>query len=281
MRAWWRDCCLRGSRSAAPGPPTSRSLSPALNLLPDSGRLCAAIAITEQESGFRADPTVPNLSRIAWGEIERRAERIGIPMPAVRLALKIDSPNGKSFAERLDAVTTEKELSLIFEDVVGMLPLGQRLFSGLNPIAHRWADGSALPLPDNLRRRVRILTRFAESIRHEVFSRRGGMYFGIAHLLDYPADYERHLYRFADFNAGRYASRNAAFQNAVSIASGIPLDLDGDLIRHDDERIGTTETALRVLDKRLGMGGGDRRALEQSTTTDFAQRALRARIRGS
>jgi hypothetical protein len=91
------------------------------------------------------------------------------------------------------------------------------------------------------------------SIRHEVFTRRGGLYFGIAHLLGYPVSYTQPLYRFADFNAGWYASRNAAFQNAVSRASGIPLALDGDLIRYDSIMPGTTELAVRTLGKQLGM----------------------------
>jgi hypothetical protein len=120
-----------------------------------------------------------------------------------------------------------------------------------------------------------------DSIRHEVFSRRGGLYFGIAHLLGYPATYDKLVYRYADFNAGHYASRNAAFQNAVSIASGIPLDLDGDLVRRgdDDGKPGATELAVRSMARRLDMGSGAiREALEQGDGLAFERSELYRRV---
>jgi len=112
-----------------------------------------------------------------------------------------------------------------------MVPMGRQLFGNLNPvrtggpmqvsIAFAEANARGYPYP------------VKESIRHEVFTRRGGIWFGTRHIFGYPADYPDTLYRFADFNAGWYASRNAAFQAAVSRVSGKPLALDGDLIRYD------------------------------------------------
>ena len=246
----------------------------ALELAPTPQNACAVIAVTEQESGFRADPAVPGLGAIAWREIDRRAESAGVPLLVVHSALALNSPTGKSYRERIDAARTERELSDIFEDFIGMVPLGKRLFADWNPVrtggpmqvgvrfAEQQAAARPYPYPA------------PEGLRREVFTRRGGMYFGIAHLLAYPASYDAPLYRFADFNAGRWASRNAALQNAISVASGIPLALDGDLVRGDGQP-GSTELAARVIAERLELSPSAlRRDLEHGDRDDLEQTAL-------
>ncbi|MFT3804424.1 MAG: DUF1615 domain-containing protein [Burkholderiaceae bacterium] len=244
--------------------------------------LCSAIAIIEQESSFRADPSVPGLPAIAWKEIDSRAEQLGIPRFVVRTALLIKSPDGRSYSDRIDAVKTESQLSDIFEDFIGMVPMGKTFFADRNPvrtggpmqvsIAFAQAHAARKPYPYPI----------DTSIRQEVFTRRGGVYFGIAHLFDYPAGYDRTIYRFADFNAGHYASRNAAFQNAVTIVSGVPLTPDGDLIRYGDAAArgpGATESALRAIAGRLGQTpDAIRRDLEQGKTRDFERSTLYRRV---
>lgn len=253
----------------------------ALEIAPTPANICAVLAVTEQESGFRADPTVPGLARIAREEIDRRAEGIGVPGLAVRVALQLPSPDGRRYSERIEAVSSERELSEIYEDFIGIVPMGGRLFAGLNPVRTGGPMQVGIAFAERHARRRGYPYEIDGSIRHEVFTRRGGMYFGIAHLLDYPAAYDKHLYRFADFNAGRYASRNAAFQHAVSLASGIRLELDGDLVRHEDDdgTPGSTELAVRAIAGRLELSeAAIRRALEHGDAPEFERSTLYRRV---
>ncbi len=168
---------------------------------------------------------------------------------------------------------TEKQLSAIFDDFINMVPMGQKLFGSLNPVhtggpmqvsiafAEKHTDGYPWDIDG--------------TVRQEVFSLRGGLWFGTYHLLNYPANYDKPLYRFADFNAGWYASRNAAFQNAVSRASGVKLALDGDLIAYGSSEAGTTERAVR---KTLDEAGDEQQRHSPTAGEGRQPRRLRKRI---
>lgn len=244
---------------------------------PTTQNICSVLAVAEQESTFQADPTVPGLGKIARQEIDRRAAKLHIPGLLVSGALQVRSSNGKSYSDRLAAVRSEKELSGIFDDFIGMVPLGKTLFDGFNPVHTGGPMQVSIAFAQANARHYPYAVE--GSIRQEVFSRRGGMYFGIAHLLGYPVSYTEPLYRFADFNAGWYASRNAAFQHAVSRASGISLALDGDLIQHDSIMPGSTELAVRTLGKSLGMRNPTiRDQLEQGDSLAFEDSKLYKRV---
>jgi len=250
----------------------------ALGIAPTVDHICAVLAVAEQESSYRADPTVPRLGQIAREEIDRRADRAGIPRMLVQAALQLHSPDSRTYSERIDAARSEKELSDVFEDFIASVPLGQRFLAGYNPVRTGGPMQVSVEFAAKQVQAKPYPYRMTGSLRDEVFSRRGGLYFGIAHLLDYPIRYDQPIYRFADFNAGQYASRNAAFQQAVSIASGLPLEYDGDLVPQD-RSVGRTETAVRTLADRLDMGeGAIRKALELEGSPDLEQSPLYARV---
>jgi hypothetical protein len=251
----------------------------ALDIEPDTSNLCATLAVIGQESGYASDPAVPNLGRIARAEIDRRAAEHDVPQLLVRAALSLKSSDGRSYAERIAAVRTERELSLVYEDLIGKVPMGRRLFAGANPVHTGGPMQVSIAFAEQEARETDYPYPVEGSIRHEVFTRRGGVYFGVAHLLAYPASYDRMIYRFADYNAGLYASRNAAFQNAVAIASGKKLALDGDLISYDSREPGATERAVRSIARALDLGDGEiRDALEKGERGDFEKTALYARV---
>ncbi|HEX4854816.1 DUF1615 domain-containing protein [Arenimonas sp.] len=244
-------------------------------IAPTPENLCAVLAVIEQESGYQADPPVANLPAIARGELERRAAALRIPKFALNAALRLDSTDGRSYGQRLDQVRTERELSELYEDLTGRVPLGRQLLDGRNPVQTGGPMQVSIPFAEA--RAGTYPYAIETSIRREVFTRRGGLYFGIAHLLGYPTPYLRKVHRFADFNAGWYASRNAAFQQALGYATGQSLALDGDLLTPGASmaKPGETERAARRLAGELGMDErAIRRQLEQGNQLGFNDTAL-------
>lgn len=247
-------------------------------LQPTRENVCAVVAVIEQESNFQANPVVPGLPAIAWKEIHARADRSGVPWLLVHAALEVKSPTGLSYAERIDRARTEKDLSDIYEDFIGSVPLGHTLFEDHNPIRTRG------PMQVNVAflKRTEATRIYPYPVKgtlaDELFTRRGSVYFGVAHLLGYSPPYPRYLFRFADYNAGQYASRNAAFQSAVSAASGIPLTPDGALLPHNGD-LGATESAVRALSDRLEVGNDDiHNALQEGTRADFERTSVYKRV---
>jgi hypothetical protein len=244
---------------------------------PTAENLCAVIAVIEQESNFNADPQVPGLGRIARQEIDRRASAVHVPGFLVDAALGITSPNGKTYAQRIASVRSERELSEVFDDLIGMVPLGQQLFGTLNPVHTGGPMQVAIAFAERNARNYPYTRQ--GTLRQEVFSRRGGVYFGTAHLLGYPTRYPKPLYRFADYNAGHYASRNAAFQAALNRLVRARLTLDGDLVNYGATDPGQTEQAVRSLGTRLNMSDSDiHRALSTGDQLGFEDTRVYQRV---
>ena len=253
-----------------------------LDLPPTRENACAVVAVIEQESGFRVDPVVPGLGKLALRTIDTRAAHAGVPLALVHAALDLKSSDGRTYRRRINAATTERQLSDVYEDFIGRVPLGRRLFASWNPIrtrgpmqvnvafAEQFQDIKPYPYHDSRR-----------DLRDELFTRRASIYFGIAHLLDYQAPYDEYLYRFADYNAGQYSSRNAAFQRAVSLVAGKPLTADGALLAHDSaaQGAGSTQRVLLALAGRLRLSEADiHQALEKGRTQSFEQTVLYRRV---
>ena len=256
-----------------------------LDVTPTVENTCAVAAVIEQESGFHVDPVIPGLPAIAWREIDRRSEAAGVPRVLVHTALELTSSTGRSYGDRINAARTERDLSDIYEDFIGAVPMGRSLFAERDPIRTRGPMQVNIAFAEQFAASRPYPYPVKSSIADEVFTRRGSVYFGVAHLLDYTAPYGSpngsYVYRFADFNAGQYASPNAAFQAAVSHATGISITPDGALLPHgsDANSPGSTESALRALGKRLGMeDGAIHKALEQGKTEGFDRTELYRRV---
>ena len=240
------------------------------------------LAVVEQESTYRADPAVPGLGRIAREEIDRRAERAGVPKLLVQAALQLRSPDSRSYSERIDAARTEKELSDLFEDFIAQVPLGQRFFAGYNPVRTGGPMQVSIEFAEAHIKARSYPYRVAGSIRDEVFTRRGGLYFGIAHLLDYPADYDQAISTASPISTPastraatprsrtRRASRRGRRSSSTATSSSPAATAPSRAAPR--RRSARSPPRLDLSDAEI------RRALEQEGRADFDQTRLYARV---
>lgn len=214
----------------------------------DVEHACAVIAVAEQESGFQANPAVPNLPQIARRALEEKAAGLGPLGPTfLKELLDVQAPGAKkTFDQRINTLRTEADLDRLYRDLLtehkrrhpilfATADLGASLFD-----TRDFQERNPVTTAGSMQVSVRFAEQHAEKLRRdpalvrdELYTRSGGLLYGAARLWGFEAQYDAPLYRFADFNAGMYASRNAAFQEQVADLTKGELALDGDLLAYD------------------------------------------------
>ena len=214
---------------------------------PTAERACAVLAVVEQESGYQADPAVPDLPNVVMRALQEKLTALGpAEGPALDALLDEKMPGSdRTVREKIAKLKTERDLDRMFRDVAaayraqnpgsfavaGALSavLGKGGIEDLNPVT---TAGS-----------MQVKVAFAKQLGHLdddaardlLYTRAGGVRFGTARLIGYDAHYDDVAFRFADYNSGMFASRNAAFQRILSEMTGEELVLDGDLLAYDKD----------------------------------------------
>lgn len=242
--------------------------------------VCAVLAVVAQESSFQEDPVVPGLARMIAARLESYRSKLGpLGRPLFQRLLAGRAPGDpRSFDERLAKVRTERDLDLVFRDLLAYHQSSHPVIYDAASLAGKLVDGRSLAElnPITTAGSMQVSVRFAEAwarqhhgreaaVRDALYTRAGGVYYGTARLFGHQASYPSMIYRFADYNAGVYASRNAALQAQLATLTGKKLALDGDFLGYGadgevaDDQTQTME-AVRLFRERFAPRISDRRA---------------------
>jgi hypothetical protein len=255
--------------------------------------VCASIAVIDQESNFNADPAVTGLGKLSETTLRAKFGKIPVGGTIALKWLENNPTPQTSFMARIRNAKTERDLDLAYRSLIDyagqtssldtILRLG--LLNGLiedkNEIDTVGSMQVSVKFALDQAKKRRWLPMTLDDVygvRDQLYTRHGGMYYGIKQLLGYDTGYNQKIFRFADFNAGRFASRNAAFQHVVSTLTGSTLALDGDLLSYSKDgdplkTVTSTENAIRQasIKHKLGLTAGDiRKDLLREKTVDFA-----------
>jgi len=237
--------------------------------------VCAAIAVIDQESSFIADPAVPGLGKLSEQALRDKLGKIPVAGGVALRWLENNPSPQTSFMARIRAARTERDLDLAYRALidhageksglgtVAQLGLLNRIIEERNEIDTAGSMQVSVKYSLELARERRWLPMMLDdvyAVRDQLYTRHGGMFYGVPQLLAYDTGYPRKVFRFADYNAGRYASRNAALQMVVAKLTGEVLALDGDLLSYSksgkvNNSTTATERAIRkvISDMELGL----------------------------
>ena len=195
---------------------------------------CAVMAVIEQESGFKEDPVVPGLAALLNKKINKMEENLVMfAALEVRLNQPMTTGSPMTFREGIKQIKTERDLAQWYEAFTEAKFTGiilDRFGKGVDELIS--TVGSMQVSVNYARKLAQAIGKSTSDMRDTLYTRDGGVFYGTAHLLYYPARYDNIIYRFADYNAGHYASRNAGFQLMLNQLTGGKITPDGDLLSH-------------------------------------------------
>lgn len=190
---------------------------------------CSIVAVVDQESNFQADPAVPNLGKTAMEELNDRLEKkLGkfVAGQFTKMLQERPTPDD-NFAARLNKIHTEQELDQLYREMfeyfkdhynLGIVTGAASLLSGHDMAEYFNPVKTLGSMQVHIQHAVANAKELSSTnlLRDQMYTRYGGMYYGIHRLMTYPAQYDKAIYRFADYNSGMYSSRNASIQQAVA-----------------------------------------------------------------
>ncbi len=253
--------------------------------VPCDDKAFAALVVTaiQMESGVRADPPLenPDLAALFRFQLERFRHRNPISGKvldysevdeAMRKKLRADTRRGHVRTERALVRYVEQDLRGWLEDYLReqyLVPEGVARFAAENALTNPVVTIG--PMQVNLHKAYGNARRRGEPVDSPRVMRRllladetalaQGLKEGTYQLWRIFRYYRRRLpareavrYTAADYNAGEFSSRNAAFQQRVARLTGFDLALDGDLLLYDGgypaARASNTEAAVIALLRR-------------------------------
>lgn len=217
--------------------------------------VCSAIAVVAQESGFVADPPVTGLADITLKKLQSASQNPAA-YAAINIRLRQTAANGRSFYDNLLGVRTERDLERWYQAFTAA-----HMTAGLLKLAGKDVD-TLISTLGSMQVSARFARAFAEAhdlpaqdIREQLYTRAGGLFYGMAHLLKVESHYADRAHLFADYNAGHFASRNAGFQRMLAKISGIEVVPDGDLLTYPSGTKPQPSLTYRVVLAALGQYG--------------------------